>query len=301
VWDPARHLEQAAGNTNAGLLLFSRDEVLNGLQNKIEGLVRDWVRWQNTKDQSLFEMFCKVLDRLSPPDMAPLVPSEPIRIPNDPRDIPTLRHDYGVVPFINESAGVRRIVTIAYLLVWAWNEHRVHSNLARREPQKNMVIMVDEIEAHLHPKWQRVILPALLDVTGLLGQELRPQMMVTTHSPLILASMENAFSETTDKLFHLHLDRGKDSARLEVKLDEARYVKYGTVDAWLTSDVFELKQARSQEGESALEAAKRLLSQSSSDRKQISAVHEKLREALPAEDPFWLRWLHFAEMKGVQV
>lgn len=294
VWDPIRH--GADANAGSSLLLFTRDQVLNGLGEKIEGLIRDWVRWQNAKDQSIFQMFCAVLEKLSPPDMTPLKPGESIRLATDVREIPTLIHDYALVPFTNESAGVKRIVTIAYLLVWAWNEHRVYSSLAKRAPQNNIVIMIDEIEAHLHPKWQRVVLPALLDVTNILSKEVSPQMIVATHSPLIMASMENIFKDDSDKLFHLYLENNRD-----VRFEETKFIKYGTVDAWLTSDVFELKQARSREGESALERAKQLLAQSTSDRAQILPVHRDLAEVLPPEDKFWPRWLHFVEMKGVKV
>jgi hypothetical protein len=276
------------------MLLFTRDEVLNGLGDKIEGLIRDWVRWQNSRDQSTFEMFCAVLEQLSPPDMSPLKPGDPIRLPGDPRDIPTLVHSYSVVPFTSESAGVRRIVTIAYLLVWAWNEHRVYSDLAKRAPQNNIVVMIDEVEAHLHPKWQRVVLPALLDVVKVLNKEVRPQIIVATHSPLILASMENVFSDDLDKLFHLYVERSK-----VVRFEEIRFIKYGTIDAWLTSDVFELKQARSREGETVLERARNILSTSESDPVRIRAVHKELTEVLPPEDVFWPRWIHFVEMKGV--
>lgn len=300
VWDPARHYD-APGDSAPGFVLFTRDQVLDGLGNKIEGLIRDWVRWQNAKDQSLFGMFCQVLSRLSPPDMAPLQPGESIRIGGDSRDIPTLRHDYGVVPFVNESAGVRRIVTVAYLLVWAWNEHRVHATLAGKTPQDHIVLMIDEIEAHLHPKWQRVILPALLDVTNVLSSKMKSQVVVATHSPMILASMESGFSEDSDKLFHLYLEEPSLRAVREIKLDEIRYFKHGTVDSWLTSDVFELKQPRSSEGESALEQAERLLRESSSDPKKIIGVNQALKDALPADDPFWPRWLHFAEMKDVKL
>jgi len=155
VWDPVRHAAASAGQRTSYTLLFKRDEVLNGLEGQTEGLIRDWVRWQNQRDQTPFKMFCSVLEKLSPPDMAPLRPGEPVRLPNDARDIPALEHDYARVPFINESAGVKRIVTFAYLLVWAWNEHRVSSHLAKKAPQRKMVILVDEVEAHLHPKWQR--------------------------------------------------------------------------------------------------------------------------------------------------
>ena len=293
VWDPVRHATDPGSQKTANTLLFKRDDVLNG-NGKIEGLIRDWVRWQNQKDQTPFKMFCSVLERLSPPDMAPLKPGEPIRLANDVRDIPTLVHDYATVPFVNESAGVKRVVTFAYLLVWAWNEHRVSSSLARKAPQTKMVILVDEVEAHLHPKWQRVVLPALLDVTGLLSEEMEPQMIVATHSPLILASMETVFSEEHDKLFHLSLH---DQARVE--LNEVPFVKQGSIDAWLTSEIFELKQARSREGETALEEAKHLLAISSTDTSEIHKAHEELKQVLPSEDPFWPRWLHFVEMKGV--
>lgn len=296
VWDPVRHGAETAGQNSAAPLLFTRDEVLNGLGGKIEGLIRDWVRWQNQKDQSTFNMFCRVLARLSPPDMVPLAPGDPLRLPHDPRDIPTLQHNYAIVPFMNESAGVRRIVTIAYLLVWAWNEHLVFSNLAKKAPQNKMVILVDEVEAHLHPKWQRVVLPALLDVTGLLSEAVKPQMIVATHSPLILASMESTFLEEFDKLFHLYL---RDNS--EVALQEVKFIKHGSVDAWLTSELFELKEARSREGEDALEQANRLLAESSSNKREIREAHAQLTEVLPAEDPFWPRWLHFAEMKGVRL
>ena len=168
--------------------------------------------------------------------------------------------------------------------------------MAKREPQNNIVVLIDEIEAHLHPKWQRVVLPALLDVVNVLSKEVKPQLIVATHSPLILASMESAFSKESDKLFHLCLERNK-----EVRFEETRFIKYGTVDAWLTSELFELKQARSSEGETALEKAKQVLAKSSSDHADILTVHRELAEALPPEDPFWPRWLHFLEMKGIRL
>lgn len=302
VWDPVRHgIEPDRGAQKNNLLLFTRDDVLNGIQEKIEGLIRDWVRWQNAPNRSTFDMFCNVLERLSPPDIMPLKPGDPIRLPNDARDIPTLEHDYALVPFTNESAGVKRIVTIAYLLVWAWNEHQIYSKLAKKTPQKNIVIMIDEIEAHLHPKWQRVILPSLLDVTNALGVEAKLQMVVATHSPLILASMENDFVNKSDKLFHLHLN-----SNCKVLFKEIDYIKNGTIDAWLTSEVFELKQARSREGEKILETAKQIFENSLKksdhiENDQIKRTHEDLKKVLPPEDPFWPRWLHFIEMKGIKV
>jgi predicted ATPase len=296
VWDPARHSPKPHGQRTAAMV-FSRDQVLRGFEGQIEGLLRDWVRWQNSKDQhQTFETFCAVLRKLSPPDMSPLTPGSPVRIPGESREIPTLQHSYGLVPFINESAGVRRIVTLAYLLVWSWAEHQVYSELTKRAPQRQLVILIDEVEAHLHPKWQRVALPALLDVATILSKDLQHQAIVATHSPLILASIETRFSPDVDKLFHLHL-----SSEGQVAFAETPFIRYGSVDKWLTSDIFELPQARSRESERVLEEAEELLSQKTPDLKAIRRLSEQLKEALPEDDQFWPRWVFFAEMNGVKL
>ena len=294
IFDPVRHGGGWSGGSRAALV-FTRNELMDGLPGRIEGLLRDWVKWQHSPDQSIFETFKAVLRRLSPPDMNPLEPGPPIRMPNDAREIPTLQHSYDVVPLINESAGVKRIVALAYLLVWAWNEHKISSSLARKAPQERMVILIDEMEAHLHPKWQRVVLPAILDVIRILNKELEAQLIILTHSPLILASLEHDFADPQDKLFHFQLQNAG------VSFSEVPFIRHGRVDAWLTSDLFELRQATSQETENALERAKRLISQDTPDPAEIREVSVLLSQSLPAEDLFWPRWLHFAQQKGVKL
>src|SRR5262249_16779352 len=146
--------------------------------------------------------------------------------------------------------------TLAYLIVWAWTEHVVAAELARSEPQRRMVVLVDEMEAHLHPRWQRAVLPALMSIAEMLAAELEAQYIVATHSPLVMASIETIFNSETDSLFHLDLsDTG------EVSLREVGFIKFGDVSSWLTSPVFELGQARSKEGEAAIEEAKALQQQ----------------------------------------
>ncbi len=47
------------------------------------------------------------------------------------------------------------------------------------------VVLIDELDLHLHPRWQRVVLPHLREVFP------RLQFVVSTHSPQILSSAEN--------------------------------------------------------------------------------------------------------------
>jgi predicted ATPase len=295
VWDPSRQSLPATSNGRTNKATFSSKDVWDG-SDQIEGLIRDWVRWQNEPGGARFDTFRKVLARLSPPDLGQLKPGTPVRIFDDLRDIPTLVHPYGETPILYASAGVRRIVALAYLIVWAWHEHVVASKMVQLPTQRRMVVLVDEIEAHLHPRWQRSLLPALLEVNELLSPALKAQFLVATHSPLVMASAETVFDPETDKLFHLDMDQTG-----EVTLKALEFVRFGDISSWLTSPIFELRHARSNEGEAAIEDAKALQLRQQTTKQEVSEVTERLKRSLAAEDRFWPRWMSYAERFGVEI
>jgi hypothetical protein len=292
VWDPAAPV--TTGQSPA--LKFSREGVWDGIPGRIEGLIRDWGRWQSKDETSPFDVFVAVLERLSPPDLGKLTPGDPVRLTGDPREIPTLVHPYDTVPITQTSAGVRRIVTLAYLIVWAWSEHELHCRRKARTTDSKMVILVDEVEAHLHPKWQRVILPALLDISKSLSDHLAIQLLLTTHSPLVLASGESVFEDADDKLFSLDLNASR-----AVTLQERQFVKYGRIDSWLRSPIFQLDQARSTDAEAIIRQAVELQTASKSSKAEVEVLTKKLIDVLPVEDPFWPRWILFARSHEVKI
>lgn len=274
---------------------FTSDQVWNGKPGDIEGLVRDWVNWQLLRDQDVFSKLTKVLERLSPEDLGPLEPGEPTRIPGDPRQIPTIRHPYGDVPILFSSAGVQRILLLAYVVIWSWQEHTLAARQIGEKPLRRMVIIVDEIEAHLHPRWQRTMLPALMSIGELLSEHLEIQIIISTHSPMVLASTESNFSGESDALYHLKLEE------FDVILEPLEFQRYGDVSAWLTSPVFGLRQARSREAELVIEKAKAVQLSQDPDISLIESVSEELRRSLAPDDPFWPRWLFFAERFGIDL
>lgn len=185
--------------------------------------------------------------------------------------------------------------SIAYLIVWAWNEHKENCKLRGIKPDSRIVVMVDELEAHLHPKWQRTILPALLEVQKHLADELEVQFIIATHSPLIMASSESVFDATVDKLFQIKLSAENANA----ELSEESYIKYGQVNTWLTSPIFNLNQARATIAEQVINAAKKLQLQDDPSDDEVQSVHQQLVQCLSQNDPFWPRWIYFAEQHGV--
>lgn len=199
VWDPIR------GRSHDFMERDLRDGFPSDADGKVacNGLVRDWVDWQQ-KQQGTFDALCKALAQLSSDDI-PLKPGLPMRVSaDDTRIVPTLEMSYGRVPIIHASAAIKRVIGLAYLLVWSWREHAEAARLLQQEPAKHLVLLVDEVESHLHPKWQRRILPAVLAASDSLAAQLAVQLFVSTHAPLVTASIETHFHHERDKVFHFH-------------------------------------------------------------------------------------------------
>ena len=298
VWDPAnRSLTGTGGSTQRPSLKFTRHEIWDGKPRQLEGLIRDWVKWQQRPDlYPAYQTFRAVLNRVFPPDLGPLEVGTPVRIPNDSREIPTLVHPYGSVPILLESAGIRRIFTLAYLLVWAWEEHKIQAKQQRRPEERQMIVLVDEAEAHLHPKWQRVILPALLGIGSDLHQEMAIQWIIASHSPLVMASGETIWETDSDTLFHIDM-----KADGQVSFRPVPFERRGTIDSWLSSDIFEIPRPGSREREAAIQAAVELQQQEEPTTAAVQEMTERLRSYLPSEDSFWVRWIFFAQSYGVSL
>jgi hypothetical protein len=135
----------------------------------------------------------------------------------------------------------------------------------------------------------------VLQVANVLHQQAEVQLITGTHSPLILASAEPMFDRNLDAWFDLDLER-KDGAQT-VALRRREFFSHGDVSNWLTSEAFDLKAARSEESEAAIEAARELLRRATPPSpNEVLRIDEALhRAALSDIDPFWIRWGSFME------
>jgi hypothetical protein len=291
VWDPARNYWKKDSPDRPSSYLFSPEEVWEG-NALCEGLIRDWASWQR-EGRASYEQLKRVLSTLSPSAAEPLEPGELRKISiDDPKKYPTLKMPYGQeVAVIHASAGMRRVLALSYLLVWTWEAHVDACKLLGQEPTREIIFLIDEIEAHLHPQWQRRIVPALLAVMeALTGQHgAKVQLVAATHSPLVLAAIEPHFDEDRDSLFHLDLADG------QVQLDQVPWAKQGDVLNWLVSEVFGLLQAHSIEAERAIEAAEAWMRNDPAalpeGLRTKEDIHRELLRVLAGHDPFWPRWI----------
>ena len=89
----------------------------------------------------------------------------------------------GLVPFNNLSDGYRNIVAMVADI--AHRAARLNPHFETEAAQKTKgIVLIDEIDLHLHPKWQRRVVRDLQNAFPAM------QFIATTHSPFILQSLE---------------------------------------------------------------------------------------------------------------
>jgi energy-coupling factor transporter ATP-binding protein EcfA2 len=193
-----------------------------------------------------------------------------IRVAGFDEDPPRPRIDvqthYGWVPMRALSLGYRSMIAWVVDLASRMFEAYPESADPLTEPA---IALVDEIDLHLHPRWQREI-TAHLD-------RLFPnvQFIVTAHSPLVVqgAGVTNVAV----------LRRVGDHVEI---LNDPEEVRGWRVDQILTSDLFGLPSARPVEVERLLERQQELVlldAPTDSQRADLAAVDAKLAELTPGE------------------
>ncbi len=303
LWDPCRNYWRTQDGLDvqdrAPAYVFSPAQVWDGLPGKgntwlCNGLVRDWAGWQKEKGAPLKHLK-EVLKVLSPSNKETLEPGDLTRISlDDVRDMPTIRMPYQQqgVPVVHASSGMRRIMALAYFLVWAWEEHKQAAKQLGEPPTKQITFLIDEIESHLHPSWQRSIVPALLSVMEKLTKNAEVQLITATHSPLIMASVEPLFDIEQDAWFDLDFEQKK------VVLRRRDFEKHGDAATWLVSEAFDLKSSRSLEYERLIDEASVLLEKTEPVNSQIEKMNGKLVQALGPKDAFLFNWRYICKQKG---
>ncbi len=124
-----------------------------------------------------------LLDAVSKAAGACVGPDCLLRYDIDSKQLVLLRGAEPFLPFRLLSDGYRNMVGMAADI--AWRATRLNPHLGDAAPrQARGVVLIDEIDLHLHPSWQRRVVGDLRRVfPGL-------QFVATTHSPQVVASVE---------------------------------------------------------------------------------------------------------------
>lgn len=177
------------------------------------------------------------------------------------------RTQYGNVPLHGLSLGHRTVTAWIVDLAWRLVKHYPESTKPLAEPA---VVLIDEIDLHLHPRWQRKIMKQFSD------HFTNVQFVATTHSPLMITSM------TDVTVAVLKQTEGGDHVAIENNP--------GVVEGWRFDqtlvNLFELESARSLRVEILMKERENLLTKTPITEQCKARLQEITEElsSLPTEE-----------------
>lgn len=179
---------------------------------------------------------------------------------------------FGWVRISDMSLGYKSL--IAWVVDFASRMYHYH----RTKPNpfiQPAVVLIDELDLHLHPRWQRRVI-------GYLTKKFpNTQFIATAHSPLIVQAAEDA---------NLVLLKRKGSQ--VIIENEPDTIRNWRIDQILTSDLFGLSSARSEKTERLMTQRRKLLEKpklSVADRKKLEALENKMDYIPVAETPEYIQ------------
>lgn len=204
-------------------------------------------------------------------------------LPNGVRDIQVVKSgrlqrevqvmtSFGWVKLNDLSLGYK--TTIAWLIDFATKMIYYHEKSETPFDQPAILIL-DEIDLHMHPAWQREIIENLTKIFT------KTQFIVTAHSPLIAQAAFNSNLVLLKKI--------SDHIRV---INEPDIVRSWRIDQVLTSELFGLKDSRNLKIEKVLTKRRNLLMKddlTDNEKNELKALEDKLDEIPVAETPEYIK------------
>ena len=134
---------------------------------------------------------------------------------------------------------------------------------------ENSIILIDEPELSLHPKWQQRI----VDVYRKIGKN--NQIIIATHSPHILGSVKKENIMLLDK---------DDEGKIVVKTGDELYDSYGQPTDRILEDIMGLKTTRNQEIFDKLEKIREMVNEDKYETDDFKKEYGDLKEILGTMD-----------------
>lgn len=191
---------------------------------------------------------------------------------NDPEGGVIINTKHGKkIPFGDFSLGYKTVTSWTIDLAWRlFNKYQAVSNEPLKEPA---IVLIDEVDLHLHPIWQRDIMQ------NLSYHFPNVQFIATAHSPLMVqAALDYNYAVVM-------FDGDEKNLRIVNRPDN---VDGWRVDQILTSDLFGLESARGLKYDELIIRHRELKNKKTltkKDRTELTEIENRLAELPTGEDP----------------
>jgi hypothetical protein len=227
--DPAKTLTETTALIDVAILLAAMDHAARIKSDDDDAKKR----FENVK-----QLLVEILPDLIGDDPIQIYPLKLPGSDNGPYGV-NFNTSYGLVPISALSLGYR--TTMGWTVDLAWRLYKKYPN-SKTPLSEPAIVLIDEIDLHLHPIWQRKI------INNLSTHFPNTQFIATAHSPLMVQSAQNAnLVVLTQEGDHVQIQNSPE------------FVEGWRVDQILTSDLFGLPSARSEKVEMMIKERQELL------------------------------------------
>lgn len=166
------------------------------------------------------------------------------------------------------SSGFKSIIFILFSIIkeieFRFKEHNLKSE------DFDGIILIDEVEVHLHPEWQERIIPILTQVFP------HAQFIMTTHSPHVIQTL------APDQVLALQmLDDGSITIRSDLNVGKYGFTGWSVEE--ILYDVMGMKSLRTEMYHKMMDAFGEAID--NEDEKTASAIYEELKSLLHPNNP----------------
>lgn len=265
--------------------LFTEQELWAGNKAKynFKGLEDDLIVWKKSieeQDQKSYQLFLNLFRTLTGDQHADL--GKTVMLDKSGRlTVPTINLSIQRdVPILFASTAIKRILAISYFIAWAYSQHLIFVDTFNKGvPAQDITIIVDELDVHLHPRWQAEIIGALLSVQSLIKTDHSIQFFTSTHSPVVMVNAESHWDEHQDCWIDIDIING------QVVTQVRPFEKLGKASSYLKGEAFNLASERSKEANEAIEAYSALADgKFTIDNNEFESIIRQLEKTVPYSD-----------------
>ena len=183
-------------------------------------------------------------------------------------------------PLSAVSSGFRSVLAMACDIMQGLMDHRVYPEFETFASARG-VVLIDEVEAHLHPRWKMQIMSGL--------RQALPSMtfVATTHDPLCLRGMGSGEVSVLQRIASADSEDPSELPVFVEQLSDLPNIEQLGIEQLLTSDFFQLFSTESPEFEDRLATIGDLLVKrrsvplSDTDEKMVGEFQQDIADALP--------------------
>ncbi|WP_176517536.1 AAA family ATPase [Pseudomonas faucium] len=173
--------------------------------------------------------------------------------------------DFGLLPVELLSDGIRNMIgMVADIAFRATKLNGQLGALAARETPG--IVLIDEVDMHLHPEWQQAVIPSLTKAFP------KIQFIVTTHSPQVLSTVDS------ESVRMIRSERDPESGRMATLIESPHWQTRGIASTDLLARIMDVNPVPDIPEARWINQFQALIQQNLEDSAEGAALHAKLEQ-----------------------